>query len=701
VEPLARIVNQYNENNMNNTLRLSLIPALLGLHVAAFAQDTNAVPSVVVTGQAPDQSRKDLEAEQARTPGAVTLLNRDQLAQRNVSTTADMLRFVPGVWAASSSGSDATFLSIRGSNLDAVDYDNSGVKLLQDGLPVTAADGNNHNRFVDPLSARHIVIARGANALTYGASTLGGAIDFISPTGLDSPPLEVSVNAGSFGQRQARVTAAGASGKVDGLLSLEAKDRDGYRGHNNQQRRAVYANGGWKLSDSVRTRFYLDYVKNDEELPGVLTRAEWQSNPRQAQAAAAAGHYQWNVETARVVNKTTWDIDADSSLSVGFSYETQQLYHPIVQSPFFSLLIDTEQRNAGVSLRYQLRRGAHELLAGLNYGRTEVEGGNYGNDGGRRTALATRVDNDAHATEAFLMDRWQFAPGWSAVYGAQAVSSTRQIRNVTVATGALRNPAADFDSINPRAGLIYQLAPQTEVFANISRLYEAPTTYQMDDQEAGNNQTLDAMKGVSFEVGSRGRQALGRGHWHWETALYYARIRDEILSVDDPAAPGTSLSANVDKTIHAGVEALVGASLPLGENGAHRIEPLLNLTLNHFRFDGDRRWGDNRLPAAPRYALRAEALYRNAAGFFAGPTLDVVGKRYADFANSYEIPSYTLWGLRAGYATQGWEVYAEARNLAEKDFIARHSVTAASSPTAAILSPGEPRSVYVGARMRF
>ncbi|WP_311959826.1 hypothetical protein, partial [Acinetobacter baumannii] len=83
---------------------------------------------------------------------------------------------------------------------------------------------------------------------------------------------------------------------------------------------------GWKLAANLRTRIYLDYVKNDEELPGVLTRAEWRRDPDQAQAAAAAGHYQWNVESARVASKTTWDIDADSSLSFGLSYETQQLY---------------------------------------------------------------------------------------------------------------------------------------------------------------------------------------------------------------------------------------------------------------------------------------------------------------------------------------------------------------------------------------
>ncbi|MDT1878583.1 TonB-dependent receptor, partial [Acinetobacter baumannii] len=84
---------------------------------------------------------------------------------------------------------------------------------------------------------------------------------------------------------------------------------------------------------------------------------------------------------------------------------------------------------------------------------------------------------------------------------------------------ALRNPKADYDRINPRAGLIYQLTPEAELFANVSRLYEAPTTYQLDDQENGDDRTLEAMRGTSFEIGSRGRQALGRGHWHWEAAL--------------------------------------------------------------------------------------------------------------------------------------------------------------------------------------
>ncbi|HEX8606027.1 MAG TPA: TonB-dependent receptor, partial [Pseudoduganella sp.] len=588
---------------------LIIMSACLG--APAVAQDRQEpLPTVTVTGELASDAARALAAEQARTPGGVTLVDSDSLYQRNVTNNADMLRFVPGVWTASPSGTDSTFISIRGSNLDAVDYDGSGVKLLQDGLPVTAADGNNHNRFVDPLSARHVVIARGANALAYGASTLGGAIEYITPTARDSAPLELFLNAGSHGQRQARVSAGVVQGSFDGLVSVEAKRRDGYRVHNRQERESVSANAGWQLSDRIDTRLYATYTNNDEELPGVLTRAQWLAGPDGAEGAAVAGHYQWNVEAARVASKTTWRIDGDSSLTFGLSYEQQALYHPIVQSPYFSLLINTKQRNAGASVRYNLRMGQHDLVAGVMQGRTTVKGGNYGNDAGRRTSLATRVDNDANSTELFALDRWQFAPRWTAVYGAQGVLADRDIRNTTVATGSVRHPKAEYRSFNPRVGLIRQLAPGTEVFANVSRLYEAPTTYQMEDQASGNDTTLDAMHGVSVEAGTRGEYAAAAGHWHWDVAVYYARLRNEILSVDDPSAPGTSLSQNVDDTVHAGVEAALGASFSLDRSGTHRIEPQLSLLLNHFRFDDDAVYDNRRLPAAPRHAMRGELLYR-------------------------------------------------------------------------------------------
>ena len=94
----------------------------------------------------------------------------------------------------------------------------------------------------------------------------------------------------------------------------------------------------------------------------------------------------------------------------------------------FSLLIDTEQRNFGSALRYNLKLGDHDILAGINHGKTNVVGGNYRNDGGQRNGITTEVDNDAQSTEVFLVVRWQFSPQWTLMYGAQGVLADREVR---------------------------------------------------------------------------------------------------------------------------------------------------------------------------------------------------------------------------------------------------------------------------------
>lgn len=683
------------------------VAAALAVLPCAFAHAQNTLPSTLapVTVSAArdgDPSRRQVEAERGVTPGAVSVIEVDDLRERNVSSLADMLRYTPGVWAASGMTGDSTFLSIRGSNLDATNYDGNGVKLLVDGLPVTAADGNNHNRDVDPLAMRRAIVARGANALTYGASTLGGAINFISPTARDGEPNEASFQLGSHGQRQVRATVGTVAGDVDALVSVEAKRSDGFRAHQKQAREGLYANLGVQLGDAVSTRFYLTRIANDQQLPGALNWDGFNANPRAAQAAALAGNYRLNVDTTRVASRTVWEIDADSSLSVGVSFEEQKLDHPIVYAPpYFSLLINTTQRNLGAALRYQRRMGEHDLLAGLNHGRTSVKGGNYSYVPGGAQTLSTAVDNSANNTELFVMDRWKFAPQWTAVYGAQAVSGHREVRNTDVASGALRNPKAQFDSLNPRAGVIRDLSPTTQLFANVSRLYEAPTLYELGDDVRGNNATLDAMRGTVLEVGTRGSHRVDRHRLHWDAAVYHGRLNGEILSRDDPNAPGTSLSTNVGRTVHAGVEAVVGASLALGDRGTHRLEPLVSLTLNHFKFKNDTAYGNNRLPAAPRYAIKGELMYRHASGLFFGPTFDLVGRRFADFTNTYTIDSHALWGLRAGYTTPRWEVYAELRNAGDRKHVSYFSVRDVAAGNAAILNPGEPRSLFVGTRLRF
>ncbi len=284
--------------------------------------------TVEIHGQ---QLHLDLQREQSLTPGGVTVIDSDLLFQRNVPNLAEMLRYAPGVWTDSASGGSSVFISSRGSNLDATDYDVNGIKLLQDGLPITTADGNNHNRLIDPLSTRFATVARGANALTYGASTLGGAIDYNSPTALNTDPLQLFVNGGSHGRMNARGTAAGVlDNGLDGLVTVVSNNWDGYRDHSKDDSNSVYGNGGWEFGNGSDTRLYASWIDTDMDLPGTLSEEQMKEDPDQASTAALGGDYGKKVKTWRVADKTRFALSANSALTLGISWEEQELYHPIV-----------------------------------------------------------------------------------------------------------------------------------------------------------------------------------------------------------------------------------------------------------------------------------------------------------------------------------------------------------------------------------
>lgn len=102
---------------------------------------------------------------------------------------------------------------------------------------------------------------------------------------------------------------------------------------------------------------------NIQQLPRQLTRAQFDTNPKQASKEAIGGNDQLNTETERIFDKTTGTIDDRSLLEIGASFENQKLYHPVVdkvmvdfdgpdlmqQQEVFSLLVNTQQQDWGQS----------------------------------------------------------------------------------------------------------------------------------------------------------------------------------------------------------------------------------------------------------------------------------------------------------------------------------------------------------------
>lgn len=707
------------------SLSIALAAALQLAAAGAYAQDSaqeaaTTLAPVTVRGQAEAFTSTGIEAarqEVRLTPGGVTLVTGDASEERNVSSMADMLRYVPGLYVVSDTGGSEIYFSSRGSNLDAIDYDMNGILLLKNGIPVTTADGTNHNRVLNPLSAKYAIVARGANALKYGAATLGGAINFISPTAYDLPGLVVRLNGGGHGQVQGSVTVSEVFGNgFDALLTLAGTRRDGFRDHTEEETTSLYANAGWQISPALGARLFVTYVDSDLELAGGLSRAALEQDYDQAEQDALIGDFQRDVETWRVASKTAWQIGKHQRLEFGLAYENQELFHPIVADffvpgadkfiAFDGLLIKQEHENVAATVRYEHRIGNHNVLLGTTYIVGGIEGREFGNNHGQAGGLQTLVNRDAYTLTTYVVDRWEIGDKWTLIVGLQYVSAGREDNDIAVDDFGNRNAThveGDYSAVNPRVGVIYHVEPGFDLFASVSRVFEPPTFFTLEDRTTSDpHDALEAMEGTVVEIGTRGQYEIGRASSvQWEFTTYYTWLDNEILTVKNPTPPPRFVSSNAGDTIHAGIEALVSAHIALGNSGAHAIEPILSVALNEFKFDDDAQWGDNQLPAAPDYVVRGEILYRNANGFYAGPTFGVVGERYADFANSYTVDAYALLGFRTGWSNEHVSVYLEAENLLDEEYVATHSVVANANPGSDILRPGAPLAVFAGVELAF
>ena len=685
---------------------MTLSPMLLALASTVVVAEEVVVTAPVV-GAAPTNLDAQAQAhEVSMTPGAVTVVDGSDFSQRQVSNLGDALRYTPGVWAVSPGGNSAVTYSSRGSNLDSTGYDTNGVRMLEDGLPITTADGNNHNRFISPLVARQAVVARGANSVEYGGTSLGGIVNFVTPTAYDTPALQGLVSGGSFGYANA-VASGGRvlENGVDGLVTVEGRHRDGFREHSQENQTGLYGNAGYRFNESVSTRVYASFLKLEQELPGALTRAQFDDDAEQAGSNAKEADKALNVEAIRIANKTTFRLGQDQRADVGASFERQLLVHPIEgANEWFpgspGTLLKREHRDGWLTGRYAATLAAHEVVLGVNFGRSTVDERNFANNHGKAGALKRTGDWVADTKEAYGYNRWNFLPSWWATVGVKGVHAAREVVTSNAAGVEQSAPSETYTNVAPSAGVIWRWETRHESFANVTRLFEAPTLMNLaNPSTTGADDTLDAMTGTSVELGTRGGSAIDpSADWSWEATAFYAWITDEILSVKAPAGSfSDSVSGNVDRTTHAGIELAGSGVVYSTTDRQHQVVPRAAVTVNRFNFVDHELYDNNRLPGAPLYVARGEVLYRHGSGFYAGPTWDLVGAAYADFTNSYDVDPYALMGLRGGYQARSWSSFVEVRNLTNRDYVASATPAAEATVNSAVLNPGEPRAIYGGA----
>ena len=656
----------------------------------ALAEDDAEQSAIIVTANPVVEAAA---ARVQRTPGGVDVVAAEAYEDKLAVSLRDALSFSPGVYTQPRFGQEVR-LSIRGSGLSR-GYHMRGLTLLQDGIPINAADDNGDFQELDPQVFQHLEVYRGGNALRLGGSTLGGAINAVTPTGRSAPGAELRIDGGSFDTLRGKMAYGYADDHGDAYAAITADRSDSDRAHGDRKALRFNGNVGLKLSERVETRFYASAQTIRQHLAGALSEADAIAHPGKGNFT---GDQARDIDSIRLQNRTTVALD-DATVAFGVFFNAKQLFHPIYQ------VIDQKSEDRGVfaSLDMSGELGSMPVALTLGsqarFGRTIArQFVNVGGEASAATAHAVQkaqtINSYGEARIAPVTDLWLVAGGVYS-HGERAIDNRMAPE---------RSGRAEFDSVAPKMGLLYEPGEALQIYANYSRSVEMPGLSELSQAPAGGAPgftPVGLQKAWTAEIGTRGRVGIAA----WDISVYRADIEGEMLQYSVVAGTIPAATFNADRTRHQGIE----AGLDLNLTPWARLRQTYQYS--DFRFRNDIEFGDNRLPVIPRHFYRAE-LTLGTERLSVSPAVEWLPQgAWIDYANTKRVGGYAMLNLSAqAQLRDGVTLFLDARNLTKERAIGdisalvRYSAddpaTAADEGSVAFY-PVERRAVYAGVRARF
>ncbi len=681
-------------------------------------------------------------------PGGVALVPQQNVPDTANLTVSRALSSVPGVVVQDFfGGNDQPRIQIRGSGLQQNPVER-GILMLQNGLPLNRADGSYIVGFANPRQAEALEVYRGYMANRLGATVLGGAINFVSPTGSTQPGMELTLSGGSFGQIGGSGQAGFKKDNVDGLIQFDVSRRDGFRVYNESERVSVNTNIGVALSENVTTRFFAGYTNLGFDVAGPLTKAAMYADPRQVHGgprvvggvAVDPGPNVLRDQPRReasqflVGSRTTATFDAHLiDVALGYTYTDDMFRFPIssgvrttVGGDFTGLVRYAYNPAAAVLPLF-------ETTAQITTG--SADRGNYNNQSGYTGTKFGESKLDATTLSLYsgfnipVLHNVTLSPAISYAHATRGNDDTYGLpTRPTIAYNPM-NPtmllpngavptvstsyARSYDGWSPSLALSYRPDNIHTLFTAVSRSFEPPTH---DDLLATVNGTpnsspgrpnpaqpfapfaafttpdLKAQTATTVEGGWRGRTE----RFSWDAVVYYSWVDNELLSLRD--ATGASLGAiNADKTTHFGIELGAGAKL------TDRLSARVAYTYQDFRFDNDPLRGNNRLAGAPRHLINAMLQFQATDSWrLQGAVRWVPDHTPVDNMNTLFANPYVVVDLRTEYKiNETFTIFAEVTNLFNETYASSTLIVDQARPDQAAFLPGDGRGFYAGMKARF
>ena len=651
----------------------------------------------------------DTNKKLQETAASVALITSKEFERGNQVSLQSALNTVPGVRMDQSNLSDAR-IAIRGAGIRS-NFGTRNIKIYVNEIPLTEADGFTRIEGLDVSAVGRAEIIKGPASSIYGAGT-GGVINFQlekAPYGQSS--IEASGLAGSYGLSRLATTYHTGSDNFNASVTVGSQTYDGYREHNEDQRR--FFTGSFQFFPSRKQSLTLLVNRSRQEtlIPGAINANQLAENPRQANPgnlAQQAGRFQsWT----RIGAAHTFDFSNKIKNTTSVYTSFYDLDHPLpfayLRQPYQSYGGRTRfVFNPDLNLLPTTFTIGGEFLNGLTDAQRFVN--NAGTEGD--LTLNQELDNTQYSifyqSETYLTDKTTLIVG---------LSLNKVRYKVTDFMNEAASGVKEFDAeLTPRLALTHVFSEHIALRAGASFGFSPPTTSEITDADGRIRGQVQAERGINYEIGARGN-LLGGG-FNYDVTLFSFQMEDQLV----PQAVGqnNTIYNNAGETSLRGLEAAISYSWTNESSFINSLRPFISYAYSDFVFDefqilgpdGEVRsdFSGNDVTGISPHVITAGLDLNTAPGFYLNTTWYFNDKAPITDDNTVYNQAYSLVNTKLGYETKigdhfKVDLYGGINNLLDEQYTSHVALNASSFGNAppAFFNPAPRRNLYGGISLAY
>lgn len=620
---------------MFHNKKLGLALSFIALSTPTFAADE--LPPIVVSATRSVQST-------VTTPSSITVITANDIEKSGAQHIVDVLHTQASIQINDLYGNGSrTQISMRG----FADNAKSNTLILIDGRKL-----NNSDLAAPDLSSislkdiKQIEIIQGSAGTLYGDQAVGGVINIITKT----PEKKSAYVEASLGSYNAKNISGSISNKVDNLryrFSVENKKTDNYREHNKQDYLNFLARIDYKLGN---TNLFFDHQIIDEklELPGSLLKAQFDENPKQANAFTPDDFNDGKTNISRIGLTSSvssdWNVEAEytqqDSNIIGKSFGSDFTQARESQS-FSPRLIGTVDSDNGDIL----------FTVGVDY--------NSYNYKINLSSMFFNIDTSAkQKTDAvYVQSVIPVSDSSTLTVGGR---HGRVEYNITDASAFPTGSSFKNDATVFEIGLSTNISKSTRVFIRADENYRFAKVDENTYTDTGVSH-LETQTGTSFEIGSEWKNTTSSA----KAVIYALNLKNEIDF--DTTVPGPDMigaNINLDDTKRTGIVL----------EGAHQFTSKFNLNAQYSYIDATFDGGSfdgNDIPFVAKQNITLNAGYKLSTKWSTTAEVRHTSSRHqaADYSNSQDkLPAVTIVNAQIRYQHENWTASLKINNLTNEKY---------------------------------